>query len=75
VTCRELTGFLLEYVAGDLPADLRTAFDAHLAACANCREFLAQYRATVVATARAWSGEPAGAPADLVDAILKIVGR
>ena len=73
MTCREVTEFLLEYVAGDLQGDLRLAFEAHLAACGNCREFLAQYRATILATSRAWSDEPADVPEELVEAIVKTV--
>jgi anti-sigma factor RsiW len=49
MTCRELSDFILDYVAGDLPAPLCDVFERHLSACGNCRVYLATYRATLAA--------------------------
>jgi anti-sigma factor RsiW len=71
MTCREVAGFLQEYVAGDLSPDLLAAFERHLGDCSNCREFLSQYRATIAAAAGAWTTEAdVDAPPELVSAIL-----
>jgi anti-sigma factor RsiW len=73
MTCRELTDFVLDYLAGELPAPLRQAFDRHLDACPNCRVYLATYEYAIKAECLAF-GEELGAepplPEDLVRAIL-----
>jgi anti-sigma factor RsiW len=74
MTCRELTDFLADYVAGALEARVRRAFEAHLAECPGCIAYLRGYRATI-ALAKA-SAAPAdcvpsdGIPDELIDAIL-----
>src|SRR4029077_13866711 len=40
MTCRELDDFLGDYVAGELDAQVRAVFDAHLAACPECVTYL-----------------------------------
>ena len=75
MTCREVAQFLQDYVAGELPAALAADFDRHLEACANCREFLAQYRATISASADACARDDFDAPDDLVMAILDALQR
>lgn len=77
MTCRELSDFVLDYVAGDLPVALRQAFDRHLDACGNCQIYLDSYRTTVRASRAALGDEPAGLPPmpeDLVKAILAAAG-
>ncbi len=44
MTCRELTAFLDDYLAGELPAETRERFEAHLTACPNCHVYLTQYK-------------------------------
>jgi anti-sigma factor RsiW len=73
MTCRELTDFVLDYLADDLPAPLRQAFDRHLDLCPNCRVYLATYDATITAERLAFGDELAAQPPlpeDLVQAIL-----
>jgi anti-sigma factor RsiW len=75
VTCRELAEFILDYLDGELPADVRTPFERHLAACPPCECYLRQYRTTVVAGRLAFSecdGElPSDVPEELIVAILE----
>ena len=71
MTCRELSDFILDYVAGDLPAPLAEVFERHLTACGNCRVYLDMYRATLAA-GRALGQDTVlpPLPEDLVQAIL-----
>ena len=75
MTCRDVTGFLLDYLEGVLPPDTRVAFERHLDDCANCRAFLTQYRSTVAAgrAAFAASDTVAELPEDLVQRILTVL--
>lgn len=63
ITCRELTGFLMDYVDGALDGQQREAFERHLAACPPCVDYLASYRATVELTRELAAPPPADAPA------------
>lgn len=74
MTCRELADFIADYLSGELPANVRTAFDDHLRVCPNCRKYLASYEETVKLGRRAFEHDdaelPADIPEDLVTAIL-----
>jgi anti-sigma factor RsiW len=71
LTCREVTDFLGAYVAGELRAAQRGAFDAHLAVCPDCRTYLAQYeQARRLAKATCADALEADVPEELVAAIL-----
>ena len=73
MTCRDVAGFLNDYVAGELPPTLAAEFESHLDACSNCREFLAQYRATIAVSAAAWNEGDLEAPPELVAGILTML--
>ena len=79
MTCRELTDFLMDYLAGDLEPGARAEFEGHLALCANCRTYLRQYQDTVAAGRAAFAtlgdDTPAEVPEDLVQAILAVRSR
>ena len=46
-TCRETIDLLVDYLDGELPAELRAHLEEHLGGCQPCEDFLATYRATV----------------------------
>ena len=73
MTCQELTDFICDYLDNDLPAQQRSAFEAHLAGCRDCRNYLASYRATVELSKSALRDpvDPDDVPEQLVAAILK----
>ena len=74
MTCQELTDFLADYLDGELPSAVRDAFDGHLAACSQCRNYLASYRATIRlgnAALRGSADDPV--PAEVPDALLKAI--
>ena len=75
MTCRELADFLMDYLEGGLSDSVRGNFERHLAACPNCRRYLATYRFATALGQRAFDDDDqlatlAGVPEDLVEAIL-----
>jgi len=74
VTCREFADFIADYLASALPAETGAQFDRHLSACANCRQYLDGYRATIELGRRAFddldADVPSTVPEELVKAIL-----
>jgi anti-sigma factor RsiW len=71
VTCRECADFLADYVAGDLPSDELAIFERHLKACANCEEYMRQYRTTILA-GRVACMDPDAAP-DLPEELIRAI--
>jgi anti-sigma factor RsiW len=72
VKCRECDEFLVDYVAGELPADVLATFELHVSRCTNCRIYLEQYRATIKAGKTACEAAKGGLqiPEELIQAIL-----
>lgn len=73
MTCRELDDFLLDYVGGDLPEDVRREFDSHLRVCPACVDYVQTYRVSIRIGKAAFAGDgevPAEVPEELVRAIL-----
>lgn len=76
MTCRELADFIIDYVDGGLDDDVLTQFERHLTRCPNCVRYLAAYRTSIEMGRRALVEDgdapatEAGAPDDLIDAIL-----
>jgi anti-sigma factor RsiW len=74
MTCRELAGFLAAYVSGELPPDVLSRFERHMAACPNCKRYVAHYRQSILLGRAAFDdGDPAASghvPHDLIAAIL-----
>jgi anti-sigma factor RsiW len=45
--CQEIVELVTEFLEGTMDAPLRAAFDAHLAKCDGCTEYLDQIEATI----------------------------
>ena len=45
--CKEVVEFLMEYLDGNMPAQVRADFEQHLNRCRDCVDFLRTYRATI----------------------------
>lgn len=76
MTCRQLIDFLTDYVDGDLPAEQRRQFDAHLEECGECRRYVTQFTSTVKLThAAAAEDVPEALPPELVKAILRAANK
>ncbi|HEX9493992.1 MAG TPA: anti-sigma factor [Thermoanaerobaculia bacterium] len=69
MNCREVIGFLMEYLDGALAAAERSEFEKHLAVCRSCVAYLRTYEQTVrmEVTTRI---EEVTVPEELVRAIL-----
>jgi anti-sigma factor RsiW len=50
LTCQELVELVTDYLDGALPRAERARFESHIAACTNCREYLAQFQQTIALT-------------------------
>jgi anti-sigma factor RsiW len=47
--CQELVELVTDYLEGALEPEARRDFEAHLAVCHGCDEYLVQFRRTIVA--------------------------
>jgi anti-sigma factor RsiW len=47
IVCRQAVELVTDYLEGALSRRERRRFEAHLAACEHCTEYLAQMRATI----------------------------
>jgi anti-sigma factor RsiW len=54
MSCKELVELVTDYLEGALPADDHAHFEAHLALCPPCVEYVAQIERTVVAVGGTW---------------------
>jgi anti-sigma factor RsiW len=43
ITCISGVELLMEYLEGELPADVRAAVDVHVAGCPRCEAFIESY--------------------------------
>ncbi len=73
LTCRELSEFIADYVAGALGPQERSLFDEHLAECPDCRDYLRTYADTIRLAKDAYADDPVPpqVPEQLVRAILR----
>ena len=73
MTCRELADFISDYLAGELPAEIRAPFEYHLSRCPNCVKYIASLKSTIELSRRAFEQStvdpPLPMPEDLVTAI------
>lgn len=70
ITCRDLYGFLDDFLEGGLDLPTRVAFRAHLAICRACRRYLRTYEAALAAAKTAEAAPIEAPPEELVQAIL-----
>jgi anti-sigma factor RsiW len=52
LTCKELVEAITDYLEGTMGGAERRRFDAHLAACPHCVQYLEQMRSTLAALGR-----------------------
>jgi anti-sigma factor RsiW len=62
MTCKRTAELLCDYQEGMLDADDKEVIDSHMAQCAQCRAFVATYRATTALCKKVLS---AAVPSDL----------
>ncbi|MHB8243631.1 MAG: anti-sigma factor family protein [Solirubrobacteraceae bacterium] len=52
LACRQMVELITDYLEDALPRSQRRRFDAHLAGCEHCSEYLEQMRETIRLTGR-----------------------
>jgi anti-sigma factor RsiW len=57
LVCQEVVELVTDYLEGALPRRERRRFEAHLADCPHCIEYLAQMRTTIRLTGRLDPGD------------------
>jgi hypothetical protein len=67
LTCKQETGFIARYIAGELRKPMIRAFEQHLGLCPDCVAFLKTYKATVELTREFLSGAAARPPVRSVE--------
>ncbi len=72
MTCRELIEFLADYLAGDLPAEVRRVFEAHLGDCPECVTYLRGY-ADAIRLARASAETDAAVAAEVAERLVRAI--
>ena len=71
MNCRDLSGFLQDFFAGELPQPVASEFAGHLDGCDNCTVFVEQYRLTIAAGRTVLiEDERCEVPEDLINAIV-----
>ena len=73
LTCRDIAGFLADYLADQIPSASKAVFERHLEICADCVRYLRGYEATIALTRQAYDDAapiPEPVPEDLIHAVL-----
>ena len=73
MTCREFADFIIEYLEGTLAADAAERFERHLGVCANCLEYLAQYRTTSEVIPGVFTDPGAPVPALVPEGLIRAI--
>lgn len=69
LVCRQAVEAVTAFLEGAMPPADRARFEAHLAACPHCSEYLEQIRATIALTGSIEAGE---LPAEAQDALVGV---
>jgi len=78
MTCKELIDFLMDYLDGELPGEVRAEFERHVKDCPPCLNYLDSYRTAVELGRKVCEAEdalPCEVPEPLVQAILAAVRK
>lgn len=79
LTCGEIADFLMDYLDGQVSADMRHEFERHLGVCPSCEAYIRSYKETVRLGRAAFRDldepAPGDVPEDLVKAILSALGK
>ena len=74
MNCREFVDFLMSYLDGEISAEMREVFEAHIEACPPCVRYLETYQEAVQMGKTVCSADdedvPQDVPEELVQAIL-----
>jgi predicted anti-sigma-YlaC factor YlaD len=74
LSCQEICAFLCDFVDGTLSGPSKAAFDAHVAQCAPCKQYLDTYAQTILLSKRCCCPKlqpPPPLPEDMIRAIVQ----
>jgi anti-sigma factor RsiW len=73
MTCRELADFISDYLAGELPGEMRVPFEHHLALCPNCVKYIAALKSTIELSRHAFDQQPVDPPLPLPEELVRAI--
>ncbi len=73
LTCRELEGFMVDYLEDTLPKGQRRKFDRHLRLCRDCRRYLEAYKRTITLSQAACQDPDAPIPEDVPEELVQAI--
>jgi anti-sigma factor RsiW len=75
LTCKQLDDFLVDFLDGTLPFRQRLTMQMHLGLCAECRQYVAEYRRAIELGRKACHSEQQfeQVPEELIQAVLASV--
>jgi predicted anti-sigma-YlaC factor YlaD len=73
LNCQACADFIADYLNGELESEVRAAFETHLDRCRNCRAYIDQYAAVIIAGQRACERENAAAAASLPEELVRAI--
>ena len=73
MTCRELADFISDYLAGELPGEIRVPFEHHLSLCPNCVNYISSLRSTVDLSRRAFEQQPMAPPLPMPEELVRAI--
>jgi anti-sigma factor RsiW len=71
LACREMVELVTDYLEGSMPRSQRRRFDAHIAGCEHCGEYLEQMRLTIRLTGRLRSEDLSAAMREELTALFR----
>ena len=75
MTCQEFIEFVWKYLDNALPQDQRAIFDAHLAVCPGCVNYLSNYGETVRLVGQAFADPQAEVPEEVPEELIAAILR
>ncbi|HZD52296.1 MAG TPA: hypothetical protein VE175_04570 [Woeseiaceae bacterium] len=71
LTCREFDGFIVDYLARELPLTRQLSCWLHVSMCGACRKYLRQYRKTMALGKQAFEAPGDAVPETVPDELVK----
>jgi anti-sigma factor RsiW len=73
ISCRDFAEFVWKYLSGELPAEERFQFDAHLAVCPHCVRYLRSYQETIRLGKEAFRDPDDAVPPEVPESLVRAI--